>query len=85
MLRPGRGCNQEPRGGLRPVTASDATLFEPDTDVDSVCTPLFCDDCWNCWVGEVYACCGGEIARLQRGVELVEQLTDLTGSAAMMV
>jgi hypothetical protein len=28
---------------------------------------------------------GGEIARLQRGVELVEQLTDLTGSAAMMV
>jgi len=57
MLRPGRGCNQEPRDGLRPVTASDATLFEPDTDVDSVCTPLLGDDCWNCWVGEVYACC----------------------------
>ena len=28
---------------------------------------------------------GGEIARLQRGAELVERLTDLTGIAAMMV
>jgi hypothetical protein len=28
---------------------------------------------------------GGEIARLQRGAELVEQLIDLIGSAAMMV
>ena len=28
---------------------------------------------------------GGEIARLQRGAELVEQLSDLTGSAAMMM
>jgi hypothetical protein len=28
---------------------------------------------------------GGEIARLQRSAGLVEQLTDLTGSAAMMM
>ena len=70
---------------MRPVTASDATLCEPDPDVDSVCTRLLGDDCWNCWVGEVYACCAVEIARLQRGAELVEQLTDLTASAAMMM
>jgi hypothetical protein len=37
-------------------------------------------------VGELYPSLrGGEIARLQRGAELVEQLTDLTGSAAMMM
>ncbi len=72
--------------GLRPVTASDATPFEPDTDVDLVCTPLLGDDCWNCRVGEVYALLRGEeIARLQRSAGLVEQLTDLTGSAAMMM
>ena len=57
--------------GLRPVTASDATPFEPDTDVDLVCTPLL----WNDGgVGEVYALLRGEeIARLRRGAELVEQ------------
>jgi hypothetical protein len=40
-----------------PPKTPAATLFEPDTDLDSVCTPLRCDDCWNCQVSEVYACC----------------------------
>jgi len=63
-----------------------ATLFEPDTRrrlrLHTAALRRLLE-----LLGQRSVCLvrGGEIARLQRGAELVERLTDLTGFAAMMV
>jgi hypothetical protein len=62
-----------------------ATLFEPDTRRRLRLHSAALRRLLELLQRSVCLLRGGEIARLQRGAELVEQLTDLTGSAAIRV